>query len=103
MFDINEYSLQKTEESPLFCDLAPSFHVIFQRIYFLITNGDINKNNWLQKFGEILRKTTDCKSFQNSQGNLYGGVSFSKVISLQYSDWNFAIKRIHHTFFFLFG
>ena len=45
---------------------------------------------------EILRKIIECKSLENSRGNFYGGVSFSKVISLQFSDWNFAIKRIHH-------
>ena len=28
-----------------------------------------------------------------------GGVSFSKVISFQFSDCNIAIKRIHHRFF----
>ena len=48
---------------------------------------------------EILRKIIDCKSLENSQGNFYGGVSFSRVISLQFSDCNFAIKRIHHIFF----
>ena len=48
---------------------------------------------------EILRKIIDCKSLENSQGNFYGGVSFSKVISLQFSDCNFAIKKIHHRFF----
>ena len=48
---------------------------------------------------EILRKIIDCKSLKNSQGNFYGGVSFSKVISLQFSDCNFAIKKIHHRFF----
>ena len=48
---------------------------------------------------EILRKTTDCKSLENSQGNVYGGFSFSKVISLQFSDCNFPIKRIHRRFF----
>ena len=48
---------------------------------------------------EILRKIIDCKSLENSQGNFYGGVSFSRVISLQFSDCNFAIKRIHHRFF----
>ena len=48
---------------------------------------------------EILRKATDCKSLENSLGNFYGGGSFSKVISLQFSDCNFAIKRIHHRFF----
>ena len=46
-----------------------------------------------------IRKITDRKSLENSQGNFYGGVSFSKVISLQFSDCNFAIKRIHHRFF----
>ena len=48
---------------------------------------------------EILRKIIDCKSLENSQGNFYGGVSFSRVISLQFSDCNFAIKRIHRRFF----
>ena len=48
---------------------------------------------------EILKKKIDCKSLKNSQGNFYGAVSFSKVISLQFSDCNFAIKRIHHRFF----
>ena len=48
---------------------------------------------------EILRKIIDCKSLENYQENFYGGVSFSKVISLQFSDCNFAIKRIHHRFF----
>ena len=41
---------------------------------------------------EILRKIIDSKSLENSQGNFYGWVSFSKVC-------NFAIKRIHHRFF----
>ena len=48
---------------------------------------------------EILRKITDCKSLENSQGNFYVGVSFSKVINLQFSDCSFAIKNIHHRFF----
>ena len=48
---------------------------------------------------EILRKIINCKCFENSQGNFYGGYSFSKVIGLQFSDCNFAIKRIHHRFF----
>ena len=48
---------------------------------------------------EILRKIIYCKSLENSQGNLYDGVSFSKVISLQFSDCNFAIKKINHRFF----
>ena len=48
---------------------------------------------------EVLRKIIDWKSLENSQGNFYGGVSFSKDISLQFSDCNFAIKRIHYTFF----
>ena len=48
---------------------------------------------------EILRKIIDCKSSENSQGNLYGGASFSRVVSLQFSDCNFAVKRIHHRFF----
>ena len=48
---------------------------------------------------EILRKIIDCKSLENSQRNFYDGVSFSKVIGLQFSDYNFAIKRIHHRFF----
>ena len=47
----------------------------------------------------ILSKIIDCKNLENSQGNFYGGVSFSKVTSLQFSDCNLAIKRIHHRFF----
>ena len=46
-----------------------------------------------------IRKMIDRKSLENSQGNFYGGVSFSKVISLQFSDCNLAIKRIDHRFF----
>ena len=45
---------------------------------------------------EILRKIIDSK---NSQGNFYGGVSFSRVTSLQFSGCNFAIKGIHLRFF----
>ena len=48
---------------------------------------------------EILRKIIDCKSLENSQGNSYGGVSFSKVINLRFSYCNFAIKNIHHRSF----
>ena len=48
---------------------------------------------------EILRKIIDCKSLGNFQGNIYGGVSFSRVTSPQFSGCNFAIKRIHHRFF----
>ena len=48
---------------------------------------------------EKLRKITDCKSLKNSQRNVYGGASFSKVIGLLFSDCDFAIKRIHHRFF----
>ena len=48
---------------------------------------------------EILRKIIDCKSLKNSQGHFYGGVSISRVISLQFSNCNFAVKRIHHRFF----
>ena len=46
-----------------------------------------------------IRKMIDRKSLENSQGNFYGGVSFSKVVSLQLSDCNLAIKRIDHRFF----
>ena len=48
---------------------------------------------------EILRKKIDCKSLENYQRNFHDEVSFSKVTSLQFSDCNFAIKRIHHRFF----
>ena len=47
---------------------------------------------------EILRKIIDYTSLENSQGNFYDGVSFSKVINLQISGCNFAIKRILHRF-----
>ena len=33
---------------------------------------------------ETFRKIIDGKSLENTQGNLYGGVFFSKVISLQF-------------------
>ena len=71
------------EESSLFRGLTPSFHVIFHVIWFFTTNGDITKNNWLK----------------NTQGNFYDGVSFSRVISLQFSDCNFTVKIIHRRFF----
>ena len=74
MFDINEDSVQKTEESSIFSDLTPSFHVIFRVICFFTTNGDITKNKWLRKIK-------------------------NKVITLQFSDYNFATKIIHHRFF----
>ena len=48
---------------------------------------------------EILRKVTNCKNLENSQANFYDRVSFSQVISLQFSDCNFAIKRISHRLF----
>ena len=48
---------------------------------------------------EILRKIIDWKILENSQGNFYRLVSFSKDLSLQFSDCNFAIKRIHYRFF----
>ena len=48
---------------------------------------------------EILRKIIHIKSSENSDGNFYDGVSFSTVKSLQFSDCNFAIKRIYHIFF----
>ena len=46
-----------------------------------------------------IKKIIDCKSLENSRGNLNDGVSFSKVINLQFSGCNFAMKRIHHRFF----
>ena len=48
---------------------------------------------------EILQKIVDCKKVENSRGNLYDRVSFSKVINLPFSGCNFAMKRIHHRFF----
>ena len=66
MFDIKEYSVQKTEESSLFCGLTPNFHVIFHIIYFFTTNGDIKKNNWLQKFGKFSRKLHDFNNCYTS-------------------------------------
>ena len=48
---------------------------------------------------EISREIIDCKSLENSWGNLNGRVSFSKIIRLQFSDCNFAVKRIHYRFF----
>ena len=48
---------------------------------------------------KILRKLTDCETLEISQENFYDEVSFSKVINLQCSGCNFAIKRTHHRFF----
>ena len=47
---------------------------------------------------EMLRKIIDGKSLEISQKNVYEGVSFSKVTSLQCSDSNFAIKLDHHRY-----
>ena len=48
---------------------------------------------------KMLRKIIDCESLESSQENVYDGVSFSKVASLQCSDCNLALKRTHHRFF----
>ena len=48
---------------------------------------------------EILRKITDDKSLEISQENVYEGVYFGKVASLQCSDCSFAIKIDHHIYF----
>ena len=48
---------------------------------------------------KMLRKIIDGKSLEISQENVYVGVSFSKVTSLQRSDCNFAIKIDHHRYF----
>ena len=45
MFVIEEYSVQTTDESSLFCGLTPSINAIFHKIYFFTTNGEIKKNN----------------------------------------------------------
>ena len=47
----------------------------------------------------MLRKITDGESFEISQKNAYDGVSFSKVINLQSSECNFAIKKTHRRYF----
>ena len=47
----------------------------------------------------MLQKIIDGKSLEISQENIYGGVSFSKVTSLQCSDCNFAIKIDHYRYF----
>ena len=48
---------------------------------------------------KMLRKIIDGKSLENSQENVYEGVSFSKVTNLQCSDCNFAIKIAHQRYF----
>ena len=45
---------------------------------------------------KMLRKIINGKSLENSQENVYEGVSFSKVTNIQCSDCNFAIKIAHH-------
>ena len=42
----------------------------------------------------------DCKSLENFQGNVYHGIEFSKVESLQYIECNFTIDRFNHIFVF---
>ena len=78
MFDIKEYSAKNGRITPFSWFNA---ELIFHVVCFLTTNVYITKN--------------DCKSLENSQENFFDGVSFSKVISLQFSDCNFAIKRIN--------
>ena len=51
---------------------------------------------------KMLREIIDGKSLEISQENVYDAVSFSKVINLQCSDCNVAIKIAHHRFFFFF-
>ena len=48
---------------------------------------------------KILRKITDGKSLKISQENVYEEVPSSKVINLQCSNCNFAIKKAHHRYF----
>ena len=48
---------------------------------------------------EMLRKVIDCGSLNISQEHFYGGVSFSKVTSLQCLGCNFAMNRTHYRFF----
>ena len=47
----------------------------------------------------MLRKIVDWESLKIFQENVYNGVSFSKVLSPQFSDCDFTIKRSHHKFF----
>ena len=47
----------------------------------------------------MLRKIIDWESLKIFQKNFFNGVSFSKVVSQQFSDCNFTIKRTHHRFF----
>ena len=48
---------------------------------------------------KMLRNIIDGKSLEISMENVYEGISFSKVASLQCSDCNFAIKIAHHRYF----
>ena len=48
---------------------------------------------------KMLGEINDCESLEISQEKFYDEVSFGKVTNLQCSDWNFAIKRTHHSFF----
>ena len=52
-----------------------------------------------QQFFNMWGKIIDGKSLGISKENVYEGVSFSKVTSLQCSDCNFAIKIAHHRYF----
>ena len=46
----------------------------------------------------MLLKIIDDKSLEISQENVYEGVSFGTVTSLQFSNCNFAIKIDHHRY-----
>ena len=80
---------EKAAELSLFCDLMPSFQVIFHAICLFNRNEDVKR-----------RKITDCKSLEISEENVYGEVSFNKVTNLQCFDCNFAIKITHYRYFF---
>ena len=47
---------------------------------------------------KMLRKNVYSKSLKNSQENVFDGVYFSKVASLQFIDCNSTVNRLHHRF-----
>ena len=66
----------------------------------VILSGDSPKTKRkLCLYPKMLWKITECEKLGILQEKFYDGVSFSKVVSLHCSDYNFTIKRTHHKFF----
>ena len=47
---------------------------------------------------KMLPQIIDCEILENSQENVFDGVYFNKVASVQCTDSNSALNRLHHRF-----